>query len=175
MNLAEIGGTYLRVADADWTDPLDSSFAQRQGGRWNAPRSHPTLYLNADKGTAHANVRVKFAGLPYGPEDLDPAEAPHLVEVAVPDGVACELRTNEGLAAVGLPVTYPEDEDEEPVRWDVCQPIGAQAYEQQHDGVACKSAAPGGIEELAWFPLPRRPEVSVLRRHEFPDWYWQSA
>lgn len=172
MRLTDIGGTYLRVADAEWVDPLDTSFAQADGGRWNAPGAHPVLYLNADETTARANVRAKFTGLPYGPEDLDPADAPHLVEVAVPEGRACELRTDDGLTAVGLPTTYPQYPNGEPVDRDVCQPIGARIYEDERDGIACRSAATGGGEELAWFPQPRRPTASALRRHEFPDWYW---
>lgn len=175
MMLTDTEGSFLRVAEADWTDPLDTSFSQLGGGRWNAPRTHPTLYLNADEVTARANVRAKFRRLPYGPEDLDPADAPHLVEVAVPAGQACELRTDDGLVAVGLPATYPVDRIGESVSWDACWPIGAQAYEGELDGVACRSAAPGGLEELAWFPQPGRPVPSILTRREFPDWYWGTA
>ncbi len=50
VNTRQMAGTYLRVADPGWADPLDSSFAQRLGGRWNAPDAHATLYLNADPG-----------------------------------------------------------------------------------------------------------------------------
>jgi hypothetical protein len=45
VNTRQMAGTYLRVADPGWADPLDSSFAQRLGGRWNAPDAHATLYL----------------------------------------------------------------------------------------------------------------------------------
>lgn len=172
MNLTEVGGTYLRVADPDWSDPLDSNFAQTAGGRWNAPGAHPVLYLNADEQTARANVQAKFDGLPYGPEDLDPADAPHLIDVVVPDGEACELRTDAGLAEVALPATYPQMTDGSIVSWAACQPIGAQVYEAGLVGVACRSAAPGGVEELAWFPQPDSPAVSAGPVREFPDWYW---
>lgn len=172
MNQTEIGGTYLRVADANWTDPLDSSFAQASGGRWNAPGAHPVLYLNADERTARANVRAKYEGLPYGPEDLDPADAPHLLDVVVPQGDACELRTDGGLGQLALPATYPRTADGSFVPWTVCQPIGAQVYEAGLDGIACRSAAPGGDEELAWFPQADGPSVSAGIRREFPDWYW---
>lgn len=172
MIRAGIGGTYLRVADADWADPLDPSFAQATGGRWNAPNAYPVLYLNADERTARANVRAKFDGLPYGPEDLDPADAPHLVDVAVPDGEACELRTDASLTQAGLAATYPLEADGSIVPWETCQPIGARVHGAGLDGIACRSAAPGGEEELAWFPQPGRPEVSAGPRREFPDWYW---
>lgn len=175
MRVCEIGGMYLRVADAGWADPLDATHAQRAGGRWNAPDTHATLYLNAGERTARANVRAQFAGLPYGPEDLDPAEAPHLVHVAVPEGHACELRTTDGLAEVGLPSTYPDDDRGDRVPWGTCQPIGAQAHAHGLDGVACRSAAAGGVEELAWFPREDRPSAAALERLEFPDWYWTGS
>lgn len=172
MKLTDIGGTYQRVADPGWVDPLDTDHAMVDGGRWNASGSHATLYLNADHETARANVRLKFHGLPYGPEDLDPADAPHLVEVAVPAGRACDVRTDKGLTAVGLPVSYPLDATGAVVTWDHCQPVGASAHGDGLDGVACRSAAPGGNEELAWFPQPDNPTVAIVRRREFPDWYW---
>jgi len=172
MIRTEIAGTYFRVADADWADPLDSNFAQASGGRWNAPNAHQVLYLNANDQTARANVRAKFEGLSYGPEDLDPADAPRLVDVDIPHGEACELRTDEGLSQLGHPSTYPLAVDGSIVPWATCQPIGAQVHEAGLDGIACRSAAPGGHEELAWFPQPGRPDVSAGTRREFPDWYW---
>ena len=42
---------WWRIADPAWTNPLDPSFAQRQGGRWNPPDSFPTLYLDEDMAT----------------------------------------------------------------------------------------------------------------------------
>lgn len=169
----DIGGSYLRVADANWSDPLDASFAKDHGGRWNAPGSYPVLYLNADRETARANVRAKFAELPYGPEDLDPLDAPHLVEVMVPDGRGCDVRPDAGLAAVGLPTTYPDDGSGQLVGWGPCQTVGREAHERDLDGVACRSAAPGGNEELAWFARPERRQASAGARLEFPDWYWR--
>ena len=40
------GHEWLRIADPGWRDPLDPTFAQRFGGRWNPPDSFPTLYFN---------------------------------------------------------------------------------------------------------------------------------
>lgn len=39
---------WLRVADPVWSNPLDPTFAQVTGNRWNASGSYATLYLNAD-------------------------------------------------------------------------------------------------------------------------------
>lgn len=57
------------------------------GQRWNPP-GLPCLYLNEDTATARSNVAHRFAGLPYGPEDLKPTESPVLVIVEVPAGRA---------------------------------------------------------------------------------------
>ena len=61
---------WWRIADPAWTNPLDPSFAQRQGGRWNPPGSFPTLYLNEDTATARRNLRAFIARWSYEPEDL---------------------------------------------------------------------------------------------------------
>ena len=67
------GHEWLRIADPSWTNPLDPTFAQRTGGRWNPPDSYPTLYLNEDLATVHAQVRHLFAGRGVEPDDLDEA------------------------------------------------------------------------------------------------------
>lgn len=161
------GGRYQRVADPEWDDPLDATFAARDGQRWN-PQGLPCLYLNGDVATARANVRRLFAGRPYGPEDLDPAAAPLLIEAEVPDGEGLDVATARGLQAVGLPETYPLDGDEL-VGHDRCQPIGQAAFDEGLDGIVARSAAPGGSQELAWFARGRRAEV--VRGTSFIDWF----
>lgn len=113
MNLptAPIGGRYYRVADPDRADPLDPTFASALRGRpWNPP-GPARIYVNHDVATARANVAKRFAGLPYGPEDLNPAAAPLLIGVGVPSGEAADAYTDAGLAAAGLPTSYPYDSD----------------------------------------------------------------
>lgn len=149
-----IGGAHLRVADPDWPDPLDATYAQRLGQRWNPP-GLPCLYLNRDDATARANVRRLFVGLPYGPEDLDPATAPVLVEVEVPAGTAADAYTNEGLGALGLPPTFPMDADGSVIPHATCQAHGQDAFDRGLDGIDARSAAAGGDRELAWFPRGR--------------------
>lgn len=67
---------------------MDPVSAAHEGGRWNPPGSFGVLYLNLGEDVARANVARLFAGLPYGPEDLDPDTAPMLVEVGEL-GVVC--------------------------------------------------------------------------------------
>lgn len=167
--VSQIGGTYYRVADPEWGDPLDAAYAALgRGQRWNPP-GMPCLYLNADETTARANVERLYVGLPYGPEDLDPEEAPLLVDINIASGDALDAWTIKGLQAVGLPSTYPLDASGGLVPHSACQPIGEEAARTGLDGVDARSAALGGVRELAWFPKGRTPTVSG--RHRFEDWY----
>ena len=169
MLAAPIGGRYYRVADPDWADPLDPSFASvHPGQRWNLP-GLVCLYLNHDVATARANVMRRFVGLPYGPEDLDPATAPLLLGVDVPAGEAADAYTEAGLAAAGLPTTYPRDAAGGLIPHDVCRPVGRVAYDAGLDGVDCRSVAADDGRELAWFP--RRGTASETSRLAFSHWW----
>ena len=98
-----------RVADPGWADPFDVTYSVRSGGRWNPPGEFGVLYLNASIGVARANVDRLFAGLPYGSEDLDPVNAPILVSLDIVVDDYVDAVSDHGLAAVGLPATYPVD------------------------------------------------------------------
>lgn len=167
------GGRFARVADPDWPDPLDASFAKARGGRWNAPGGFEVLYLNADVRTARAYLQVKYQDEPYGPEDLKEDAAPILVWTTVPDGEALDVIREEAVVALGLPVDYPLDEDGNKVRWEVCQLLGKKAHDAGLDGVAARSASPGHAEEFAYFPRGRA--VPVDEKQPFEDWYWGAA
>lgn len=169
MERTEIGGTYLRVADPAWADPLDVSFAGKGSGGRRNPAGISCLYLNADIATARANVARLYAELPYGPEDLDPVTAPLLVTVEVPRGIATDAVTSVGLLSIDLPDTYPHDEAGNMIPHARCQPIGERAWHTRLDGIDARSAAPGGTRELAWFErgLPAR-QADTL---PFDEWW----
>lgn len=169
MLTVSIGGSYYRVVDPDWADPLDPSFASAPPGqRWNPP-GPACLYLNHNVTTARANVMKRFVGLPYGTEDLDPATAPLLLGVVVPDGEASDAYTEAGLSALGLPPTYPHDIAGDMVPHYVCRPIGRAVYDAGLDGVDCRSAVADDCRELAWFP--RRRTASETSRLAFDNWW----
>lgn len=169
MKTTPIGGRYYRVADPEWSNPLDPSHAALPPGqRWNPP-GLPCLYLNHDVATARANVRRQFNGLPFSPESLDPATAPHLVEVRVPDGLAADAHTPQGLVALGLPAAYPHDAHGVLVAHAACQPIGQAAFGTDLEGIDYRSAAPGGTRELAWFPRNSQPAPTA--RRPFDQWW----
>jgi RES domain-containing protein len=167
------GGAYFRIADPGWADPLDASYSQARGGRWNPPGRFPVLYLNRDRRTSRANLQRKFAGRPYGPEMLDPAQAPVLIETVVDRADFVDAVTDEGCIDLGLPVTYPLDEKGNEVGWDRCRRIGREAWEAGEAGIACRSAATPDRtgEELALFPRAGRPAPSVVRRFAFNEWF----
>ncbi len=168
MRTVAVGGTYYRVADPRWDDPVDAGHAAVSGQRWNPP-GVVCLYLNDDIATARSNIVHRYAGLPYGPEDLKPAEAPVLIVVEVPAGEALDAVTDDGLAAIGLPGTYPLDSGGEVIAHSVCQPIWAAVRGTGLDGVASRSAAAGGGRELAWFP--RSEPAVATERLSFDAWW----
>lgn len=166
------GGVYVRVADPDWDDPLSGEYAKARGGRWNAPGSFPVVYLNGDERVARANVLQRFAGLPYGPEDLEPSAAPVLVSALVPEDDFVDVVSEAGCVAVGLPATYPACDDGAPVSHEVCRPVGQAAWDAGRPGIACRSAAPAappGGEELARFGQGEPLTPFQVRR--FADWF----
>lgn len=167
------GGGFYRVADPTWDDPLDPSFAAAVGGRWNPPASFPTLYLCATRRLARANVARKFVGLPYGPEDLDPAAAPMLVETVIGWTSVVDVVTDDGCRAVGLPATYPLDATGATIDQPACQPIGAELQAAGEPGLAVRSAAPAMTptdEEVVWFRFDRDPPVRGTS-WPFLEWY----
>lgn len=170
--LIERGGAYFRVADPHWKYPLDGSFSEVKGGRWNERGSFPVVYLCRDIAVARAMVARKFEGLPYGVEDLKPREAPLLVETAVGSVDFVDVVTEEGCLGSELPPTYPKHDDGEEVSWATCQPIGHRAWDEDRRGIACRSAAVGGRgEELAWFQ--RNEVLHPGEIHLFEEWFWE--
>ena len=97
----------------------------------------------------------------YAAEPDDIADdAYELVGCHLPDGQdVLDVHTDDGVAAAGLPATYPTGGDGTRVPHDVCQPIGEQAYNGGADGVDCRSAATldGRGRESAWWPRGRAP------------------
>jgi hypothetical protein len=170
------GGRYYRLAHPDWSDPLDSSYSLTVGGRWNAPGAFPALYLNDTVTTARLQVLHKLAGLPYGPEDLDPDEQHDLVSVNVPDHAYLDCVSDGGLVSAGLPASYPRHANGRGVSHATCQPIGRHAWDDQLPGIACRSAATGATkndEELAYFDRSRRTRPYSQARTSFADWWWR--
>jgi hypothetical protein len=166
---------WWRIADPAWRDPLDPDFAERHGGRWNPPRSFPTLYLNEDQVTARLNLRRFVAQWSYEPEDLRNDTGPSLVGTHLPGRqTVCDAHTPRGVAAAGLPASYPFDEKGERIAHAVCQPIGALAKNIGLRGVRARSAqsGKGAGRDLAWFPAAVRSVARRARTLTFENWYW---
>lgn len=166
---------WYRIAEAAWIDPLDPGFAAVVGGRWNPPRSHPTLYLNEDRITARLNLRAFIEGWPYDPEDLLDDTGPVLVHATLPARQrVADAHSRRGLAAVGLPPSYPLDADGNLVDHGMCQPIGLEAKRAGLRGVRARSARTpeGGGRELAWFPATRGSRARAQKTQTYEEWYW---
>lgn len=169
------GHRWLRICGADWEDPLDDTFAQARGGRWNPPGSWRTLYLNEDVVTARINIDRFIGRWPYEPEDLRADARPHLAVVRLPRNQdVADAHTPDGVDALGLPASYPEDATGALVPHGTCQHIGEQVRAAGLRGVRCRSAqAPHGAgRELAWFPATSRSRARLVERLPFADWFW---
>lgn len=171
------GRLWLRVADPAWEDPLDPTHAARVGGRWNPPDSFPTLYLNADVYTAQLQLERLLEDAPLRFEDLR-GDAYVLVAATLPgDPHAADVVTDEGLQALGLPASYPADENGERVSREDCQPVGAEVRSQGLRGVWCRSAVrlDGSGRELAWFPADRRSRAQEWWDDPLPLSEWRES
>jgi hypothetical protein len=168
------GHRWWRIARREWRDPLDPSYAQQRGGRWNPPGSFPTLYVNEDQATARINLRRFIAGWPYEPEDLRDDTGPVLVGADLPRRqCVADVHSPAGVDAVCLPATYPLDGAGRLVAHAVCQPVGAAAKARGLRGVWCRSAsAPHGAgRELAWFPATARSRAHLGATLPFSRWF----
>lgn len=165
------GRIWLRLADPEWDDPLDASYSETRGGRWNPPGAFAVLYLNADLETARLQVRHFTQGTSAEPEDLrDDALLLVPVEIAA-DQRAADAVTDEGLRALDLPVTYPLQSGT-PIPHTTCQARGVVVFARGLHGVLARSAlgsaaVPG--TELAWFTRGTRAQ-EVYRRMEYGEW-----
>lgn len=171
------GRIWLRVVDPEWVDPLDPSHAREHGGRWNPPGSFPTLYLNADPMTARSRLDHLLEGSPVEVEDLDD-DAYGLVAATLPRKQVCADALGEaGLRALGLPPSYPLDEDGNEVPHATCQPIGEAVHAQGLRGIAARSAATpdGRGRELAWYPAGSRSAAHAVWDEPLPLGEWWDA
>ena len=167
------GGVSFRIADPAWADPLDAAYSVEAGGRWNPPQTFPVLYLNRDLPTSRANVERRFAGRPYGPEMLDPEEAPVLIQTSVDETGFVDAVTDQGCVELGLPATSPIDTSGNEVGWNRCQPVGLAAWNAREMGIACRSAATPDRsgEELALFRRGGDRPLRLDRRLAFEEWF----
>jgi len=172
MRTIRRGGTYLRVADPGWEDPLDGRHAAERGGRWNPPESFPVVYLCASEEVARANVYRLLQGQPYGVEDLRSEAGPALIGVRIPDDRYLNVVIDAGCEAVGLPRSYPRDGRGRIVPRRRCQAIGLEAWDRGLPGIAARSGAPTAPadgEELAYFGRRRLRAASA---RGFEQWFW---
>lgn len=170
------GGSYYRVVDPQWRDPLDARHGVAVGGRWNAPGSFPVVYLNRSRALARKFVAHKLGSQPYGPEDLDPDRAPVLATVDLETQDHVDVVTDEGCAAAGLDASYPLGASGKTISHEVCQPIGRVAWDIGEPGIACRSStATAGAtdEELAWFQRTDPPIAVAME--PFASWFFTTS
>ena len=168
---------WLRVASAGWKNPLDPSYAQRTGGRWNPPNAYPALYLNGDLTTARSQLERMLEGYPAGLDDLD-EDAIVLVAARLPKRQRCADGVSAaGLKALELPQTYPPGTTGKPVTHSRCQRIGVAVRSRRLHGLWCRSASTsdGRGRELAWFPSGARSKARPVWKRPLSLGAWLYA
>lgn len=168
------GGRYYRVAEREWSDPLDGRPGVAKGGRWNSPGSFPAMYLNATQELARKFVTHRFRGQPFGPELIDPQAGPVLVHTDISPEAFVDIVTDSGCEAAGLPMSYPRDGGGSMLPHEVCWPTGQAAWDADEPGIACRSATDGATlseEDLAWFQRERVLEAAEIEA--FEQWFFQ--
>lgn len=170
MIVTKRGGTYYRIANPQWVDPLATEYAKRNGGRWNPSGTFGALYLNATVEVAAANARWKHRNRAIKLFDLKASARPILVTLDVPSLQALDAVSDEGLRGNGFTTAYPEG-----ASTAQCQRVARAAFDEGVRGVACRSAAEavGGRwlgEELALFDTAAAPR-EIAPRRAFADWY----
>jgi hypothetical protein len=171
------GRVWLRLAEPEWENPLDPSFATASGGRWNPPGSYAVLYLNGDVQTAQLQIERMLAGSPVHPDDLDDA-AYVLVAATLPRSQwSADAVTAPGLRALGLPTTYPRDPSGAQIGHASCRAIGTALRRDALRGVWCRSActSDGRGRELAWFPATLRSRARPVWDDPLPLGRWRGA
>ena len=170
--------TWVRVADESWTDPLDPTYADSTGGRWNAPGDGPTLYLNRDVETAQAQIARLLEHTSIDPEDLRDDAPFVLVSAHLPARQrVADATTDTGLVALGLPRSFPNRARGGEVPWAACHKAGRAVRAESLRGVMARSAATpdGSGRELAWFPARGAHAQEVGPRVAFRDWRYAST
>lgn len=172
MRFVQRGGTYNRVADPTWRNPLDTLFSKAKGGRWNAPGAFGVLYLNATIDVAVGNVRLGYESEILSVFDLVTDQRPDLQYVRVEKAAFVNAVTDAGLRALQLPAIYPAGSSHA-----MCWPVGAAAYDARRHGIACRTAdatAKTAVivdgEELAVFDTALS-LVEAGKRVKFAEWY----
>ncbi len=90
------------------------------------------------------------------------------------DQDVCDAHSPAGIAALGLPRTYPYERSGRLVSHERCQAIGRQVKELNLRGVRARSAQArdGAGRELAWFPATARSRAHPETVLDFDAWYW---
>lgn len=168
------------MAQRDWLDPLDTSFAQRVGGRWNPANSWATLYLSRDLDTARAQIARLLESSPVAPDDLAD-DAYDLIAVTLPAARVTDvvdIVSAEGVAGANLPATFPRDATGHVIPHATCQRIAQRAHDQGADGIEARSAlaaiSPPTTSELAWWPGSHR-ATQVGGRVPYGQWRSRSV
>ena len=166
-------------ADHPWfhvVDPDDATPAapSNRSGRWQPTGHVNTLRLAASRTVARAAVIQMLEGTPVRPEDLRGDRGPALAHVRLPRRqTVVDAHSDEGLAALGLPRTFPQGTAARQVPVARTRAIADEASAAGAHGVWCRSADITALneDELVWFATGKA-TADVVEVVPFGDWWY---
>ena len=170
------GGSCYRVVDPTWSDPSDTSYSKRVGGRWNEPDrpgrpGFGALYLSATIEVSRANA-ARHIQSQFGPsvtfDDFVLGALPELQHYNLVETDFVDAVNRIAVGALGLAASYPRAIPHPP-----CQGIAAAAYAAGEHGIAVLSAVGVKVtdEELVVFDRDVARIAAKTQRVDFAAWY----
>lgn len=132
----------LRVVRAA-ADPLEGRPGPH-GGRWSPRHEYPVLYTSADEFVSRAFVVELLRRSNLVIEDLADDVRPVIAKIAW-SGEGVDVATSAGVAAAGLPATYPDGVDHSRT-----QPLAREWRQAGEQSVVCRSASLRRLGFSAW-------------------------
>ena len=139
INTFSFDGTLFRCVLPSHNEPLNSTYSQVSGGRWNPAGSFPVLYTFTSPQSANYWIETRWASLGFTWEEVAPERLPDLAVVTVQLEALADVATDAGLQFFGLPATYPVG-FETPAAYAVTRPIGVEIHARQVAGLVTRSA-----------------------------------
>jgi len=159
-------GLVYRYIPHSGANPMDGTYSMRRGQRWNARGSFPVVYTNCTVEVAINNIWHQHKGESGRPWEVDSERQPDLYEIQMDQDGLVDIVTAVGVAAVGLPVEYPDG-----VPYSTTQPIGQLLYNEKRPGIWCRSAAQEDGEEIALFTDYCNSPHNVSPPKRFWEWF----
>jgi hypothetical protein len=163
---------WLRIADPAWANPL-GQHSLKSRGTGGMHRVRTQRFASMQMSSQHACRSNECAQARPSPRKI--SQTTHILSSRQQLPPTSARRMSSGVEAVGLPTTYPLDDEGKSVPHQRCRPIGQLLFDAGLNGVWCRSACSedGRGRELAWFA--RSQMATTLWDQPLPFGRWRYA